>query len=343
MKRIIALALAVVMVASLCACGKKEVTYKFGMGIVTSTDSSAAGNAQVDGVVAAVVTDPNGKIVACRIDGVQNKMNIEGGAVVTDAAYKTKMELGDDYNMAKYAADCKLEWYVQVKNLEQYVVGKTAAEVEGIATKERDDGLHPGYIVAADEKLFAQCSIQITDFKEAIVKACKDEQGKTFTTSATDFTVGVAVNSTGAESVAATAEKVGSVLMYSDFAAVVVAGGKTLAVLADATQPKIYITTAGEIDSAEFKGTKRELKEDYNMAKYAADCKLEWYIQCKNFTDYVTGKTSAEIEGIPTKVRADGVGHDGYIVAADADLFAQCSIQITSLKETTCKAISYAR
>ena len=50
--------------------------YKLGMGVVTSTASSAAGNAQVDATVAAVVLDADGKIVSCAIDVAQNKMDV---------------------------------------------------------------------------------------------------------------------------------------------------------------------------------------------------------------------------------------------------------------------------
>ena len=63
MKKLLALALCLCMVLALTACGEKEATYKLGMGIAVSMDSSAENNAQVDATVAAVVTDVNGKIV----------------------------------------------------------------------------------------------------------------------------------------------------------------------------------------------------------------------------------------------------------------------------------------
>ena len=65
------------MALTLVACGgAKEKEYKFGMGVVTSLESSKTGTAQVDATVAAVVTDAEGKIVACRIDVAQNKTAI---------------------------------------------------------------------------------------------------------------------------------------------------------------------------------------------------------------------------------------------------------------------------
>ena len=53
-----------------------EATYTLGMGVVSNFDSSAAGNAQIDTTFAAIVTDADGKIVSCRLDVAQNKMNV---------------------------------------------------------------------------------------------------------------------------------------------------------------------------------------------------------------------------------------------------------------------------
>ena len=265
-------------------------------------------------------------------------MKLENG-VDTAATFKTKMELGDDYNMVKYSEATK-EWYEQANNFAAYCVGKTASEVESTQTKVRDDGLHDGYIVAADETLFASCSIQITSFVEAIVKACNDEQFTAFKT-ADEFTLGVAANSDASSSTNPTDEKDGSVNMYSEFAAAVVStDGKILACLTDATQPKIGFDAEGTITSKSFNGTKRELKEGYNMVAYSEATK-EWYQQAKAFTDYCAGKTAAEVLAIETKVRADGL-HDGYIVAADETLFASCSIQITGMQNVIAKAADYA-
>lgn len=341
MKKLFTLLVVICMLLSFTGCKEKESEYKLGMGIVTSLDSSKDGQAQVDSTVATVVLDADGKIVACKLDAVQNKMPVTDGTVDLNAEFKTKMELGDDYNMVKYSEATK-EWYEQANNFAAYCVGKTAEEVQNTETKVRDDGLHDGYIVAADETLFASCSIQITDFIEAIVKACNDEQGSTFKSTG-DFKLGVAANSEADanNSLDATEEKNGVAALYSEFAAVVVdANGKILAALTDATQPKISFDTEGKITDKTFLGTKRELKEDYNMVKYS-EATLEWYQQAKNFADYCVGKTADEVLAIETKVRDDGV-HDGYIVAADETLFASCSIQITGMMSVIAKAANYA-
>ena len=350
MKKFFAILLCVLMVVAIVACDKpeekQEAEYKLGMGIVVSTASSKTGNAQVDATVATVVTDAEGKIVACRIDVAQSKMDVTDGAVDTAKAFETKMELGDRYGMAgKVDNDgngVKLEWYEQTKAFEAYVVGKTAAQVEAIETQFVNN-----HYIAVDQALLdAGCSMQITDFMAAVVKACKDEQGMSFKTAET-FTLGVAAKTTAAESTAATAEADGTVKMYSDFAASVVVDGKIIASLNDAIQPNIAINAAGECTPAEFKGTKRELKEDYNMAKYGSQMDwngdgkvLEWYVQSNEFSKFVVGKTAAEVEAMATKV----VEGAGYVISADdALLSAGCTIQITAIKAVVAQSVKNAR
>ena len=342
MKKILAIALCLIMVLSVVACGTKEADYTLGMGVVVSTDSSATGNAQVDATIAAVVTDAEGKIVLCRIDVAQNKMNVTDGAVDTAATFKTKMEKGTEYGMAgKVDNDnngVMLEWDEQAKAFEAYVVGKTVAEVEAIKTQEAN-----GHQIAVDTALLeAGCSMQITDFIAAVVKACKDDQAMNFKAVAGSFTLGVAAKTTAASSTAATAEAEGSVQMYSDIACAVVADGKVIATLNDAIQPKIAITLAGECTPS-FSATKRELKEGYNMAAYGAPnveggTVKEWYIQSAAFSNYVLGKTASEIASMETKeVNAH------FISVEQALLDAGCTMQITGICAVVAQAANNAR
>ena len=351
MKKILALALCLCMVLCVVACGEKapeEKDYKLGMGIVVSMGSSATNNAQVDATVATVVTDADGKIVLCRIDVAQNKMDVTNGAVDTAKTFETKMELGDRYGMAGKVDNnddgVMKEWHEQTKAFETYVTGKTVAEVEAIKTQEAK-----GHQIAVDEALLsAGCSMQITDFIQAVVKACKDEQGMSFTTAQT-FTLGVAAKTTAAESTAATAEAEGEVKMYTDFAASVVADGKILASLNDAIQPVIKVTAAGEVAPQEFKGTKRELKEGYNMATYGANLDnngdgkvLEWYEQSLAFSKHVVGKTGAEVAAMKTVAATQG--SVGYMISADADLLsAGCTIQIGGICAVVAQSVTNAR
>ncbi len=322
---------------------EEEAEYKLGMGVVVDMNSSATGNAQVDATVATVVLDKDGKIVACRIDVAQNKFAI--GTDAADKQFKTKMELGDDYNMAKYGQSMDWngdgvvkEWYDQAKAFEAYVVGMTAADVKAIKTQIVEGA---GYVIAADEALLsAGCTIQITDFVAAVAAACEDEQGVAFKTAA-EFTLGVAAKTTAEES---TAEVI---KMYSDFAATVVVDGKIVAALNDAIQPAITVDAEGNIVEKAFVATKRNLKEDYNMAKYGASMDwnqdgkvLEWYLQSEAFSKHVVGMTAAEVAAMETQI----VEGAGYVISADEDLLAAgCTIQITAIKAVVAQAVTNAR
>ena len=362
MKKLLSLVLCIVMALSVVACTENKTTteseYKLGMGIVVSTESSETENAQVDATVATVVTDKSGKIVLCRIDVAQNKMNVASGAVDAAATFKTKMELGDAYGMAaavNYGMDWNgdgvvKEWYDQAKAFENYVVGKTAAEVAAMTTKQAAaEGAGAGYQISTDDALLsAGCTIQIDEFRDAVVAACNDTQGMSFKTSA-KFTLGVAADTYATDSKAATAEENGLVAMYSDFAATVVADGKIIAALNDAIQPKITINTAGEIVEVSYDNTKRNLKEAYNMApavNYGPtydpnhDGKvLEWYLQSEAFSKHVVGMTATEVANMATAENSLG-----YQMTTDTDLLAAgCTIQITAIKAVMAKAATNAR
>ena len=334
MKKIRAMLLRACMMLALVACGGSTAAaeYKLGMGISLNMDSSKTGNAQVDACCATVVLDKDGKIVACRLDVAQNKMDVTDGQVDTEATFLTKYEKGDDYNMVKYS-DATHEWYEQAAAFEQYCIGKTAEEVANMETVVNEEG----HAVTTDETLYASCSIAITEFQDAIVKACNDEQGVSFTT-ADPFTLGLAINSTADESTAATADEEGTVKMYSEYGAVVLGkDGKILAALTDATQPQIKINAAGEIGETVFKGTKRELKEGYNMVAYS-DATLEWYQQAKNFTDYCVGKTADELRATETHTN-----DEGHQVFTDETLYASVSISVDGMINVVAKAADNAR
>ena len=338
--KILALILVVcTMCTLLVSCGKKE--YKLGLGVTVSLESSKTGTAQVDATAAAVVTDKDGKIVLCRIDVAQNKVAIADGVATVPAEFKTKMELGDAYGMANKVDNngdgVMKEWYDQVKAFEAYVVGKTAAEVEAIETQFVNN-----HHIAKDEALLnAGCTIQITDFISAVVKACNDDQAASFTAKG-DITLGVALNSYNDGTKSAEGEAAGSVQVYSDIAASVVQDGKILASLNDAIQPKIAFNAAGEITGKTFKDTKRVLKSGYGMEGKVDNngdgVMKEWFEQSAAFSSYVVGKTAAEVEALETQFVN---GHD--IAKDEALLNAGCSIQITGIKAVVAESAKNAR
>lgn len=332
MKKLIALllvlAMTMTMTMTFTACsGSAE--YKLGMGVDLNTDSSKDGQAQVDATVAAVVLDKNGKIVSCRLDVAQSKMDITDGQVDTAATFQTKMELGDAYGMVAYG-NAIAEWDAQAKAFEQYVVGKTAEEVKNIPTTTNEHG-----IVATDEALLASCTMQISEFINAIVKACGDNNSVTFK-AGKDITLGLAAITTAEESTAADEENEGVVKMYSDFGAAVMENGKIVAAVTDSVQPQITMDVDGVITGSTFKGTKMELGSDYGMVAYG-NAIAEWDAQAKAFAAYTVGKTAEEVRAIPTTQNEHG------FVPADETLLASCTMQITGMMAVIAQAADYAR
>lgn len=337
-KKILSVALVAAMVASMTACGStgaKGGDYKLGMGILVE-DSTATGKAQVDATVATVITDANGKIVSCYLDVAQTKMTIEEGQIQDTASVdlRSKQEKGDDYNMVTYGGAIA-EWYAQADFFAEKVVGMTADEVAAIETVARDEE----HNVAKDEAILAGCTMDITAFQEAIVKACNDEYAKSFKATSPKLGLGV-VTEVDSSCASATADADGAANMYTHFAAVAVdENGAILADLIDAVQPKIAFNTAGEETEFKYVNTKKYLKEDYNMLAYSSAI-AEWYQQAEAFENYIVGKDAAGVTGIATVVN-----EEGHHVAtdADADLLAGCTISISTFQEAIAKACNNAR
>ena len=184
--------------------------------------------------------------------------------------------------------------------------------------------------------------MQITDFIAAVVAACKDEQGMSFKTAST-FTLGVSANTVANESVAPTAEANGTVKMYTDFGAAVVADGKIIAALNDAIQPNITVAADGTIVEKAYKDTKRNLKEEYGMAGKVDGngdgVKLEWYVQSEAFSKHVVGMTGEQVANMETAANMIG-----YQMTTDTALLeAGCTIQITAIKAVVAEAVANAR
>lgn len=346
-KVLVCLVLTLAVCVTLTACTKEE-TLKLGMGVEVNLDSTKETTVQIDATIAAVVLDKDGKITMCRIDAIQNKATLSSGDYsITNL--KTKMELGDDYGMAKWGQNQDAngdgivkEWYDQAKAFENYVVGMTAEDVKNIKTAANSHG----YQMATDEALLnAGCTIQITDFIAAVYKACTDEQGTEFTVSSKDaYTLGVGATSFGdASSKKVEGDTDGAINIYSDMAATVVVDGKIVACVNDAIQPKVSFNKEG-VTNKTFVNTKRCLKEDYNMKKYGQDANddgvvKEWYEQSRAFSDFVVGKTADDVHGILTEQNKLG-----YNMAINTDLLAAgCTIQITGMREVVVKAANSAR
>lgn len=325
MKKVLTIALAALLiVATFASCGgsASAESYKLGMGVEVAYDSTQAGSASYEATVAAVVLDKNGKIVLCKIDCVAPEIKTEEGYLEDGAADKTftsKYDLGDSYNMVAYG-NSKAEWYAQADAFAEYCVGKTSDEVSAIALGE--DGK------ATDADITAGCTIAVSDFVKAVVKACGDEQAKEFEGS--DVKLGLYADAY-VDSANDSADNDGKIKFCGEFAATAVnADGKLAAAVIDAVQPEFTFDDAGSVTEAKYVNTKRGLKDDYGMVAYA-NAKAEWYVQADDLTDYMAGKTADEIKAIP-------LGEDGK--TTDADLLAVCTIGISGDIENVAAAMA---
>jgi predicted small lipoprotein YifL len=346
MKKLLAMLLALVMVLSFAACGTTEepveeptdapveepteepteepaeATYTLGLGVVV--EQSVGEKAQVDATFAAVVTDAEGTIVAVDLDVAQSKgVKTEAGVYTAEGFdARTKTEKGPDYGMT-VASPIGAEWDAQMAAFEAWAIGKTVDYVTGVELVE-----HNGHNVAMNETdLYAGCTMDITAFQAALADALNNTVE--FTT-AEEFKLGLGV-------VTSCSVKETSIEMYTDYAAVVTdANDVILAARLDAIQPKIGLEADGTTTGIEDLRSKYTKKEDYGMT-VASPIAAEWYTQADAFCAYLVGKTVADVEAIELTTN-----DHGYTVAADADLYAGCTMQVSSYIEATVKALGYA-
>lgn len=147
--------------------------YKMGVGIVSrlkraQNAGDTDGSAEINTIVAAVAIDGQGRITNCILDKVENKLSVSNTGSIGSPAnteYSTTKELGDSYGM-KGASPIGKEWNEQIASFEQYVIGKTIKEVNGIKTDAQ------GY--AEENDLTSSVTISISDFQAAITKAAEN-------------------------------------------------------------------------------------------------------------------------------------------------------------------------
>jgi len=297
--------------------GANPDTLKTGLAIINSIEKSksaaadAAGLAQADSTIVAVTLDKSGVITSCVIDQAQSKVNFGADGKLTtalDAAFMTKNELGANYGMGEKSGIGK-EWDEQAKAFAEYVVGKTVADVKGIAVKD-------GYPTDADLK--ASVTINIAGFVAAIEKAAAN---------AADLgavkgdILSIATTTNIAKSKNATADEKGLAQIYSTYVALTRdSKGVITSCIFDGSQSNVNFDAKGAIttDLKVAPLTKNELKEDYGMKK-ASGIGKEWYEQAAAFASYVKGKSLEQVKGIAVK--------DGY--PTDTDLKASVTIHIT--------------
>lgn len=145
---------------------------KLGLAAETNMASSKDASSEEEGLAQAyatfaVTTTGGGVITSCLIDALQANVSFDtAGQITTDLASvpKTKNQLGDDYGMAS-ASSIGKEWYEQAAGFCQYVTGKSADDVAGLAVN--------GEGKAADADLAAAVTLSLGDFQAVVEKAAK--------------------------------------------------------------------------------------------------------------------------------------------------------------------------
>jgi hypothetical protein len=308
MKKILSILICVTLLLStvlLFGCGDKEndpeetstpsveePALKLGLGVyttVSATDATADknGNGQATTTAAAVLVDKDGKIVKAFVDCADNKVAYTAeGKAVSNESFKTKYELGNDYNMKTYGGSAK-EWYEQADAFCALIVGKTATEVKALVA----DGNK-----GTQEVINAGCTIYVAEFANAIEKAINNAADSKATKNDT-LKLGVSTNQSISD---ATEDKAGSNQVETTFfAAAVNAEGKVVAATSDCVQVKFTFDNKGAstFDATKAVSSKKELGDKYNMKTYGGAAK-EWFEQAAAFDAACIGKTVTEIKAL---------------------------------------------
>lgn len=354
MNKVLALALSFVLVGTLAACGgntdstttagssetnnssesgetnASEGSLKTGLSIVTKIASSKdagdeEGLAQVDSTAVAVLVDADGKLVDVEIDAAQTKVNFDNTGKVTtdlDTAYKTKVELGDDYGL-KGKSDIGKEWFEQMDALEELVIGKTAEEVAALEMAD-------GKLVDATSSVTVTATGYIAGI-EAAMKNAQDLGAQP----GDSIKLGIETTIGGSHDVGANERTpdTGKVEAYSFYAAVSVdADGKITSSIIDASQGTVLFDASGKItsDLDAAQASKNELGDDYGM-KGNSGIEKEWNEQAAFFADSLKGKTVAEVNGI----ELDDTGR-----VTDADLLSGVTVHVNEMISVVDNALS---
>ena len=279
MKRIVSLLIALLLVVTaLVACNNNknnettpaettpnntpvEKTYSVAIAVDSTVN---ANNNKVSNTALVLVLDDAGKIVAARFDCSEVTPALDdAGAIAAVASVQTKVEKGDAYTGMPAGS-----WAKQTKAFEDYIVGKTPAEVAEL-----------------DVSLIAGCTMasSTATFKALVAEAAASTLKVTFKT-AEAITAGIAISTSVSNK--------GKV--SADFAGVVMAGGKVAATVIDSAEQS-FTVVEGVITAGEVKASKNEQGEAYSGMPAGP-----WYKQAQAFANSTVGKTAAELENLET-------------------------------------------
>ncbi len=303
---------------------------KTGLAVINDISSSKSAAADEDGLnqtnstVVAVLVGQDGKILDCKLDVAQTKINFSKEGKLTTPAetvFKSKQELGTDYGMLS-ASGIGKEWNEQANAFADYVTGKTLDEVKSIAVDEESR--------PTDADLSSSVTVHINDYLAAIEKAVTNAQE---IGAADGDKLGLGIITNMEHSKDATADAAGVAQAYSYYVVTTSdAAGKITSCIVDASQGVVNFDASGSItnDVTVAPQTKNELKDAYGM-KQASGIGKEWYEQAAAFAQYTVGKTVDEVKGI-------SISEEGS--PTEADLTSSVTVSVDSIIATIEKAVA---
>ena len=313
-----------------------EGVSSLGLGVVTTIGRSAdyepdneiMAMGQVDTVIAAAIFDAEGRVVDVMIDTAQVRVRFDEDLQLdTDPAgeFRSKKELGDDYGM-RAASPIEREWDEQIADLEEWMVGKTVAEI--LALDLMDDGSPD------DPDLVTSVTMTVTSYFAALEKAYQNavpvQHDAEMLGLGHNIAIGRSRGLDEANDIMPLAQ-VDVVIAAAAFGA----DGTVGAVLIDTAQTRVNFDEEGQVtsDRAAKYPTKRELGDDYGM-RAASPIEREWDEQIMDLEDWMVGKTVAEITALD--LLDDGAPDD-------ADLVTSVTMTVTSYLKALEEAYSLAR
>ena len=291
MKKILSLVLVLSLLTlaafALGSC-KKENEYQ--LVVVVDDGLGTISRNKVTNIALALVIDADGKIAAARFDSIEASLAVDDeGELKTANRLTTKVEKGDAYTGMAAGS-----WAKQAKAFEDFIVGKTAAEVAALDTSK----------VSGDNPIVAGCTMSSSTpvFQKLVAKAFAYERKVSFKT-AEDITVGFGIEAKFSGDVEAGAK------VSAAYAAVVVAGGKVVASMLDEAECSYEFTEAeGEYTAAVklsygkgYAGSKNEQGDGYDTYPGSTPMAAgRWYAQAQAYANTTVGKTVAELTNLST-------------------------------------------
>ena len=270
---------------------------KLGLAVGSDAEGSVDGKIAVNSYAVAVLTDQSGVITDCSIDKLVTAVDVGGDG-----------KIAQDKNSTTYssvrASGSDAEWVKMAVALEDYAVGKTAAEARGM-----DGGL-----VGAQ-------------YPELIARAAEGAQNRG---AVEGDTVGVGIFGNLDNSMDAKSGREGTAVAYNSYGAVSFgADGKITSCYFDGSDAGVKfdetgkLTAGAAINEDPFE-TKIEKGDAYNLMAVSAIGR-EYYQQALEYAAYATGKTVDEVTGIAV---TDHGSPNGV-----ADVAASVSISVKEFNE----------